>query len=912
MNIPQKILPEETTTSQQKVEIEAENNAVITPMMQQYLAVKAKYPDHLLFYRMGDFFELFYDDAIIASKALDIILTRRGKAQGADIPMCGVPHHSSENYLNRLIKQGYKVAICDQTETPEEAKQKRGYKAVVNREVIRVVTAGTLTEDNLLEAAENNYLLAININKFESIALSWCDISTGEVVFSTTNFANLFSEVERINPKEIIINEEILSDKNFSDFFNHYRKIISSYNKSFFDAKKADRKIKQVYNIATIDSFGKIEPNNLGAIGALLEYIEVTQIGKMPRLSSPQHGQEKLFLELDSASLNNLEIFKSKDGLSLFAYLNKTCTAAGARNLQRILARPLMDKKAIEERLDGVEFFFKNFEGLNRCRNILEKIPDFERILSRIYINRANPRDIAVLRDGLKEVLNLQAEFSFSNYEKLPKTIKDIFSEIENFDSLINLLTNALEEFPPINLNDGGYIKTGFNAKLDDYRNKKNNSEKIKLELQNKYIRESGINNLKIKDNNVIGMFIEITAMHIEKVPSYFIHRQTLASNVRYTTDELRKVENEIINASVYAVNLELEIYNNLRSEIILFAEKIAKTANAISNLDVLCCFAKISLDNGFCRPEISNDKKLNIVNGKHPIVEQSLSKNSDKNNFVGNDLNLQDGQNIWLLTGPNMSGKSTFLRQNALIIIMAQIGCFVPADSAEIGLVDKIFSRVGASDNIAKGHSTFMVEMIETATILNNSSDRSFVVLDEIGRGTATFDGLAIAWAVLEHLHDNIRARCLFATHYHELNNLSSELKNLACYTTEVREWNDDIIFMHKVIAGKANQSYGIHVAKIAGVPKNVITRADEILKILARENSANSSNIISANLPLFGTKISESEILQKTDKNTQDFNFNPHEKEIINQLKSLDINNLSPIQALNLLVDLSKKMQP
>jgi DNA mismatch repair protein MutS len=898
---PQKVT-RQTDVAQDKTEFDENSVASITPMMQQYLDVKKRYNDYLLFYRMGDFFELFYDDAITASKALDIVLTRRGKAQGADIPMCGVPHHACENYLNKLIKLGHKVAICDQMETPEEAKKRGGYKAVVKRDVIRVVTPGTLTEDTLLDASATNYLLALNLGKAGIIALAWCDISTGEIYFSSVKNENIFSEIERINPKEIIINDDILNDKNFSDLLNNYRKILSSHSKSFFDANKAERKLKEVFKVAALDAFGSFEKEELGSLGALMEYIEITQVGKLPRFSAPKKSEEKTFLEIDSSSFSSLEIFRSASGEtahSLYGMLNETNTNAGARLLQKTLARPLINKKHIDARLDAVEFFTKNDTILNNVRGILKTIPDFERIISRIHLGRSNPRDLGALRDGLKSALRLVEIFSFNNSTKIPAEIKENISGIANFDSLINLLDNAIIDLPPINLNEGGFIKPGFNAKLDDYRNTKQNSENIKTGLQDKYIKETGINSLKIKDNNVIGMFIEITASHLDKIPANFLHRQTTANYVRYTTEDLRKVENEIINSANYAINLELEIYQNLINEIILFSENIIKTSVSISNTDLISSFAFLAIKNNFSKPEILNSNDLIIENGRHPIVEGSLKNQKEKQEFIGNSLSLTSNKKIWLITGPNMSGKSTFLRQNALIIILAQIGCFVPAENAKIGVVDKIFSRVGASDNLAKGHSTFMVEMIETASILNNATENSFIILDEIGRGTATFDGLAIAWATLEFLHDNARARCLFATHYHELNSLTKELKNLVSYTTQIKEWNGDIIFMHKIIPGEASSSYGIHVAKLAGMPRNVIERANEILAILTKENKTNSVDIISNNLPLF--------VAQKTAET----GLNPEETEILNQLKKSDINNLSPIQAFNLLVELSKKLQ-
>ncbi len=874
-----------------ETEVEQENS--VTPMMQQYSEVKARYPDHLLFYRMGDFFELFFEDAIKASKALDIILTRRGKG-GNEVPMCGVPQHACESYLNRLIRQGFRVAICDQMETPEEAKKRGGYKAVVRRDVVRVVTPGTLTEDALLEAGASNFLLAVNPNG-NDVGLSWCDISTGEIYYTTVGSANLASELERIAPSEIIINEEMLGMREHSDLIAHYRKIVSSHPKVMFDKSRAGRKVKQVFNVAGLEAFGQIDETPLGAMGALLEYVEMTQVDKLPRFTAPRKSGESRFLEIDAASFTNLEIFTA-GGDSLFGTLNRNCTNAGARALRKVMARPLADKVAIENRLDAVEFLMNNQQLLEDARGTLRSVPDMERIISRIYLNRSNPRDIAVLREGLKALMQLLQIFSFNAQVKLPNELKELMAGIGNFDSLIKLLDEAVVEFPPIALNEGGFVKSGFNARLDDYRNTRQNSERIKTELQDRYVKETGISGLKIKDNNVIGMFVEITPMHMEKVPDYFVHRQTLANNVRYTTPELRQVEGEIINSASYAINLELEIYKQLGDEIKLQSDAIVTAATSAAMLDVLACFAFLAANNNYTRPQITTGTEFIAEEGRHPVVENAVRKLEDRKDFIANDLSLAEKNRLWLLTGPNMSGKSTFLRQNALMAIMAQMGCFVPAKSMKLGVMDKIFSRVGASDNIAKGHSTFMVEMVETAAILNNATAKSFVILDEIGRGTATFDGLAIAWATLEHIHDNIRCRCLFATHYHELNSLEGKLSAMECRTTSVKEWNGEIIFMHKVTAGKANRSYGVHVAKLAGIPRSVVGRADEILEILVQQNKGNSTEILADSLPLFGAAKAE---------------FNQNESEALNQIRALEPDNMSPIQALNELIALRKNLQ-
>lgn len=829
----------------------------LTPMLQQYIDIKEKYADYLLFFRMGDFFELFFEDALTASKALDIVLTKRGKKNdGDDIPMCGVPVHAYESYLNKLVRQGFKVAICDQTETPEQAKKRGGYKAIVNREVIRIITPGTVTEENLLESKSSNYLLCAFDTK-DKLVLAYSDISTGEFYVRRVKKQNSIAEILKIGASEVILPEHLLEESNFREFFNNNPKLITSFNKGYFESKRAERKIKSFYNIVTLEGVGFFDKAEISAIGGLLEYIEITQIDKKPKLSYPEKRDEKKHLELDLATINNLEIFKNTEGDKKFSLCNSidnTVTALGSRGLQKLLKNPFAEKSEIERRLDAVEFFNKNLQLSSNLKEILQEFADVERILSRVYLGRANPRDMVSLKNSIFASLNIKSEF-FNFGDEKPSNIRNLFENIPTLDELYIILNQALSEEAPYGLNDGGIIKGGFNPKLDSYRNARQSAELEKEALQQKYIEQTGINNLKIKENNVIGMFVEVTANNADKIPSHFIHRQTLATNVRYTTDELREIENELINAKTYSIALEKEIFEELRVKIIAEADRLIQICNIVSELDIFINFALLALANDYVKPTITTDNKVDIKNGRHPVIESFINYNNNRdiNEFIPNDLVLNKGDNLWLLTGPNMSGKSTFLRQNALIIIMAHIGCYVPAESAEIGITDRIFSRVGASDNLAKGHSTFMVEMVETATILNNATARSFIILDEIGRGTATFDGVSIAWSVLEYIATNIKACTLFATHYHELTELEKQVPALSCHRTKISEFEGEVIFQHKIEQGAASDSYGIHVAKIAGLPVEVTARADKILSILQARNKGNAIEVITEELPLF-----------------------------------------------------------
>ncbi len=867
-------------------------------MMQQYLAIKEAHRDYLLFYRMGDFYELFFDDAKEAAAALDIALTKRGQHAGEDVPMCGVPAHSHESYLQKLIKQGFKVAICDQMEPPEEAK-KRGAKSVVRREVTRIITPGTITEDTLLEPSTANYLAAIAQAEGKT-ALAWLDISTGSFTTSTIMPESLASELARLNPRELLLPERLLEHSEFKRLLQPWRAILTPHVASFFDSIKAERKIQQFYDVASLDAFGTFNRAEIGACGSLLEYIELTQKGNIPHLEPPQRAEQRHSMAIDPATRRNLELTHTLSGEykgSLLHTINKTTTAAGSRLLAAYIAAPLIDPAAITTRHDMVAFFHVHPTLRRDLREALSIIPDIERALSRLYLGRGAPRDLVMMREGLRGALTISEILEFCGKEDMPTGVSAYMQQLGTYDTLLTTLIDALQDEVPFHVRDGNFIKPGFHPKLDAARTAREQSETSKAELRDKYRVETGVDSLKVKDNNVIGFYIEIPAQHASKMPDYFIHRQTMAGAVRYTSPELRELENTIINAKDTAFSLELEIFNDLVTRITEKADALSLTAQALAGLDVMTALAELATQHNHTRPTIDDSAAFAITSGRHPVVEASRAQQGEE--FIANDCDLNDTQRLWLLTGPNMAGKSTFLRQNALITILAQIGAFVPAEQAHIGVVGRLFSRVGAADDLAQGRSTFMVEMIETATILNQATTRSLVILDEIGRGTATFDGLSIAWAVIEHIHNTTQCRTLFATHYHELTSLTTTLSALACRTMRVKEWNDDIIFLHEVTEGSADHSYGIHVAKLAGLPQAVITRAKEVLNTLQQKETTGAINQLAEDLPLF---------LQPTRAHTPP--ADPALEELRNELKDHNPDELTPRQALDLLYSLHKKL--
>lgn len=840
----------------------------LTPMMAQYLETKKAYPDYLLFYRMGDFYEMFFDDAVAASKALDIALTKRGKLEGADVPMCGVPFHAYETYLSRLIKHGFKVAICEQMEDPKEAK-KRGAKSVVKRDVIRLVTAGTLTEENLLDSRRNNFLLSL-AKTGDMLGVSWLDLSTGDFFLEEIGLKNkpeavvVSSLLSRLSPVEILVSDRYLQSPKLFEVFNEYRKKLSVLPEARFNFENARRNLLNLFKVETLDAYGNFSRAEITAAGVLMDYVETTQKGQMPRVEKPVKIYERQVMEIDGATRRSLELLESSSGdrgNSLLSVLDRTVTGAGARMLAGRIASPLVDTKEIGERLNVVEFFLNEEFIRDDVRALLKACPDIERAVSRLSLERGGPRDLAAIKTTLAAVPRLKNILSGASSQnmvsELPEAVARIAGRMGHHENLVDELERALADELPLLARDGGFIREGYYPPLDEIRRVKNNSQQIILQLQEKYAVATDIPNLKIKYNNLIGYFVEVPAKFATRMLENkdFIHRQSVLNAVRFTTVELTEIENEIRGAGEKLLATELELFNKLVTEVRIAADDISRTAKALAELDVGAALADLAAEKNYCRPEIDDSFCFDVEDGRHPVVEASLAREHG-GAFVGNDCRLGgDYSNIWLITGPNMAGKSTFLRQNAIIAVMAQIGSFVPAKRARIGVVNKLFSRVGASDDLARGRSTFMVEMVETASILNRADERSLVILDEIGRGTATFDGLSIAWAVVEHLHEVNRCRALFATHYHELTSLVGKLHKMSLHCMKIKEFNDEVIFLHEVIDGAADRSYGIHVAKLAGLPPVVLKRAEQVLSSL--ENDKKNANIkeLADDLPLFSS---------------------------------------------------------
>jgi DNA mismatch repair protein MutS len=862
-----------------------------TPAMQQFLAIKARHQDLMLFYRMGDFYELFFDDALTAAKILDIALTKRGKHNGEDIPMCGVPVHSHEIYLEKLIRAGVRVAICEQLEDPAEAK-KRGYKAVIQRDVVRIITAGTITEENLLDSRVANYLAAIGATPGGGYSLAWLDISTGEFHIASIAKNLLSMELNRISPSELLVPESLSALAELGEF----RKIMAAQPDSIFDHRRAERLLKETYNVTTLEAFGEFSSDELSVCGALLEYVRLTQKASLPRLDVPRREIQGSHMLIDAATGRNLEIMTTLAGKrkgSLFSVIDETITSAGARLLAQQLSAPLTDVREINARLNNVQAFLEQQPLRETIRNYLKECPDIERALSRLCLGRGGPRDALSIAGGLKVAQDARVALE-QQREVLPDGLGDIAPILGGHEILIENLRSALKPDCPMMARDGNFIRYGYCAALDELKTLRDESQKLVIALQQKYIGETGIATLKIRFNNMLGYFVEITQAHQNKITADFIHRQTLANNLRYSTVELSALERKINEAAGNALKMEQEIFAELLAKILSASEAIIATARTLAQVDVYCGLAELAVMRGYARPVVENSLAFDISEGRHPVVEASL-KASGGSAFMGNSCNLENSQRLWLLTGPNMAGKSTFLRQNALISIMAQAGSFVPAKAARIGVIDRLFSRVGAADDLARGQSTFMVEMVETATILHQATEKSLVILDEIGRGTATFDGLSIAWAVVEHLHNVTKCRGLFATHYHELTELSGSLPGLSCHTMKVKEWKGELVFLHEVAAGSADRSYGIHVARLAGLPPAVINRASDILHQLEKEQRA--APHLAESLPLFTytPPPPPAEIPSEI-------------KEFAQEIKKLSPDSLTPREALDILYSLKK----
>ena len=843
--------PRSVTRSEAKVLSPA---AAKTPMMAQYLEIKEAHPDCLLFYRMGDFYELFFEDAKQAAAALDIALTKRGQHQGADIPMCGVPVHAAETYLSRLIRRGFKVAICEQMEDPAAAKR-RGSKAVVRREVVRIVTPGTITEDELLDARAHNYLAALAAAAGD-LALAWLDISTGAFQVQPVAPAELGALLARLRPSEMLCPEPLLQDPRFFELFAEWQAVLSPLPSARFDSENARRRLEKLYEVKALDAFGAFGRAEHAACGTLVDYVELTQKGRLPRLAPPQRQRPGAAMEIDAATQRNLELVEALSGGrkgSLLASIDRSVTGAGARLLAARLLAPLTDPAAIARRHDMLGYLLDDGVLRERLRAHLRRAPDLERALSRLTLGRGGPRDLAALRDGLREAADLRAALEVAA-AALPEALAAAVRDLGFHDTLIERLDRALREELPFLARDGGFIRPGYAPELDELVGLRDESRKLIAGLQARYARELDIASLKIRHNNVLGYFIEVTQVQAGKVPKEgaFIHRQTMANAMRFTTVELSELERKIASAAERALALELELFGDLVTEATARAEEIARAARALAEIDLTAALAELAEERRWIRPRVEDSAVFEIAGGRHPVVEAALEAAGEPG-FVANDCGLDADSRLWLVTGPNMAGKSTFLRQNAIIAILAQIGAYVPAAAARIGTVDRLFSRVGAADDLARGRSTFMVEMVETAVILNQAGPRALVILDEIGRGTATFDGLSIAWAALEHLHEVNRCRALFATHYHELTSLTARLPALSCHAMRVKEWQGEVVFLHEVAAGAADRSYGIHVAKLAGLPAAAVARAEEVLAQLEQGEQAGNLARLADDLPLF-----------------------------------------------------------
>ena len=828
----------------------------VTPMMAQFSEIKEEYPTALLFYRMGDFYELFFDDAVAAAQALDITLTKRGKHLGNDIPMCGVPVHAAEGYLLNLIRKGFRVAVCEQLENPKEAK-KRGAKSVVRRGVVRLVTPGTLTEDTLLHPRQSNFLAAFAQVRDQS-CLAWLDISTGDVRYSPCPVMRLGPELARLAPAEVLISDtatpellEVIADSGATS---------TPLAQTMFDSAAGVERLANAFGVSTLDGLGDFGRADIAALGALIEYLTTTQKGQLPLLRQPQCEARDDFVAIDAATRRNLELTQTLSGEksgSLLSVVDRSVTAAGARLLYRRVTTPSQRLDAIDERASTVQFFCENSGVRSALRSALKQLPDIERALGRLALERGGPRDLVSLGNGMTQAAEV---YGLLEKHDLPKLLEGSKADLVGNDALLSELDQALVANPPLLTRDGGFVAAGYSAELDEVTSLRNEARSVIAGMQADYATLSGVTTLKIKHNNVLGYFIETTAAHAQRMltaplSETFIHRQTTANAVRFTTVDLGELETKILNAAGHATGLEFEIFEGLRRTVLDRAAALQALAISIAEIDVASAFAELAMSGGWVRPILNNSRDFVIEQGRHPVVEAAL-KSQSSSVFVANDCTLKSTEDmIWLLTGPNMAGKSTFLRQNALIALLAQAGSYVPAARAEIGVVSQIFSRVGAADDLARGRSTFMVEMVETAAILNQADDRALVILDEIGRGTSTYDGLSIAWATLEHLHDVNRCRALFATHYHELTQLSAKLDHVDNATVTVREWQGDVVFLHEVKKGAADRSYGVQVAKLAGLPQSVLERARVVLEALERgerEGHSKQKALID-DLPLF-----------------------------------------------------------
>ena len=858
-----------------------------TPMMAQYLEVKERHQEYLLFYRMGDFYELFFDDAKIASQVLGIALTKRGRINDADIPMCGVPFHAAQSYLSRLIKQGFKVAIAEQLDSSaEEMKNQKIFK----RDVVRIITPGTIIEESLLDSKNNNNLLSIFFVKGD-LSLSWVDMTTGGIKVEKIDGQNykqdLFESIHRIEPGEIILTEELKQSNLFSKLLKNFDKKISVVPEVYFDLINNKEKIKKYFgqkNKFIIDA----RNSDIAAVGGLLNYIELTQKKNIHNIIEIELIDKKNYMQVDMFSMRSLEIFAKNDGSkkgSLIDVIDYTKTATGARLLREFLKAPLLDKKKIEFRHNLIEVFLFNYDCLKKIDSFLSNLSDIERAISRVSAGIDNPRDLILIKQFIVFSEKIFDELMLLKNEIIEKLIPSSIIR-KCINGIEDTISKKIIDTPPVNLNDGGVIKDGVDKRLDELRNIKKIKKVEILKLQESYALETEVNNLKIKFNNIHGYFIEVTKKNADKLNNNekFILVQNTINVSRYQTKDLRNISLEIENSESESNALEIEMYKEICKKIVNETENLNSVSKKIAFLDVISNFANLSEKRGYTRPKISKEIKIDIINGRHPVVEESLKKDGD--DFTPNDCSMTSDKNIWIMTGPNMAGKSTFLRQTAVIILLNQIGCYVPADKSTLGIFDKIFTRIGASDDLSLGLSTFMTEMVETSRIINEASESSLVILDELGRGTSSEDGFAIAFSVLEYIATKIKCITLFATHYKDLCDMTKKYKQISNKTLKIKEWKDEIIFNYKVIDGISQGSFGIHVANLAGINKTITNRAKEVLK---KNNKVSDTKILNDNL-----------ILEAKEDNKH--------HEISEFIKKLELDNLSPKESLDILYTLKK----
>ncbi|MFO1153195.1 MAG: DNA mismatch repair protein MutS [Rhodospirillales bacterium] len=878
--------------------------------MTQYWAIKEAHPDCLLFFRMGDFYELFFDDAVKAAAALDIALTRRGRHLGEAIPMCGVPVHSHESYLARLIRKGFKVAVCEQLEPPTEAR-KRGAKAVVARDVTRIVTPGTVTEEALLDARRPNHLAAI-AETAGAFGVAWVDISTGVLRSAAApDPVGLAAALAVIEPEEILAADVLVARPATRPVLTEWQTRLTPLPVARFDSLTGERRLKGLFRVASLAGFGDFSRAELAALGAVVDYIELTQKGRLPQLAPPKRLVDGDVMQIDAATRRNLELtttLASERRGSLLDLIDRTVTGMGARRLAARLAAPSTDRALIDARLDAVAALVADPGLCRRLRDALTQCPDIERAASRLPLGRGGPRDLAAVRDGLAAAGVLHRLLSDGALPPLPQELRHAGEALADpagdGGSLLGSLTRALAEELPANLRDGQFIARGYDATLDETRQLRDDGRRLILDLEARYVAETGLSQLKIRHNNLLGYYVEVPQRLADRMPAAgagpFMQRQSMANAVRYATVELADLERRIARAADDALARETAIFTELAAAIGAAAGPLAGSADAIAQIDVAACLAVVAEEYRFVRPTMEAGEAFEIVGGRHPVVEARL-KATGGGAFVGNDCDLGDPHRLWLLTGPNMAGKSTFLRQNALIAILAQIGAFVPADRARIGIVDRLFSRVGAADDLARGRSTFMVEMVETAMILREAGPRSLVILDEVGRGTATFDGLSIAWAVVEHLCEINGCRGLVATHYHELTALAARLPALACHTMRTKEWRGDVVFLHEVAPGAADRSYGVHVARLAGLPATAVARAEEILATLEKSEPDSALTRLAADLPLFAAALARLAPVAPPPASLAE-----------TRLREINPDELSPKDALAVLYELKSVVRP